>query len=102
MVFLWAYMPAARENDGLSRSYGMPSRDDAHFALILAAIVGMIALLPLFGPARAIFILAFAALGTVSWAGICRRQIGGHTGDVLGATQQICEMALLIAGAIAI
>jgi cobalamin synthase len=23
------------------------------------------------------------------------RKVGGHTGDVLGATQQVCEVALL-------
>lgn len=102
MAWLWAYLPPARLKDGLSRDHGIPAKEDAQFALVLSAVIGVLALLPLFGPARAVFMLAFAAFTVVAWAGFCRRQIGGHTGDVLGAAQQICEMALLLAGAIAI
>lgn len=102
MVWLWAYLPPARAESGLSRSHGMPSREDARFAVALAAMIGLFGLLPLLGPARSIFVLVCGAFATVAWAGISKRQIGGHTGDVLGATQQICEVALLLACAIAI
>jgi adenosylcobinamide-GDP ribazoletransferase len=101
IVWLWAYLPPAREA-GLSRSQGMPSTGDAQFSLMLSIAIGLVFLLPLFGLARTLFILALGALALVAWGGICRRQIGGHTGDALGAAQQICEIALLLAGAIAI
>ena len=38
-----------------------------------------------------------AAVIAVLWAMIARAKIGGQTGDILGATQQLVEVALLIA-----
>jgi len=35
---------------------------------------------------------------TVLTGGICRRRIGGVTGDTLGASTEICEVAVLLAG----
>lgn len=102
MVWIWAYLPAARSEGGLSRDHGTPGEDDARFAIIVAAAIGIVTLLPLFGVAGTLFALACGTIAAVGWAQFCRHQIGGHTGDVLGAGQQICEIALLLAGAIAI
>jgi adenosylcobinamide-GDP ribazoletransferase len=38
-----------------------------------------------------------AAIATLACGLIARAKIGGQTGDVLGATQQIAELAVLVA-----
>jgi adenosylcobinamide-GDP ribazoletransferase len=35
-----------------------------------------------------------AARGVMAW--LCKRRIGGYTGDCLGATQQVCEAAFYL------
>jgi adenosylcobinamide-GDP ribazoletransferase len=44
--------------------------------------------------------LVAACAAIIAWAAMFRlakQQIGGQTGDVLGACQQICELAVLVA-----
>jgi adenosylcobinamide-GDP ribazoletransferase len=41
------------------------------------------------------FLLAYGA--SVYISGVAQRQIGGYTGDVLGASQQASEIVMLIA-----
>ena len=48
------------------------------------------------GLARAALALGLAALAAGWTTRLARRQIGGHTGDVAGACQQLCEVALLL------
>ena len=55
--------------------------------------------LPIWGGLLAL-LAAFAAAGFVAW--LANRQIGGVTGDVLGAQQQAAEVAVLIAAAAAL
>ena len=43
--------------------------------------------------------LALAAVSTAVMAGTARRLIGGYTGDVLGAIEQLAEAALLAGAA---
>jgi adenosylcobinamide-GDP ribazoletransferase len=54
------------------------------------------------GAPRAVLgiILAGAAAGAMAW--LARRLIGGVTGDVLGAVEQLAEVALLMAAASAL
>ncbi|WP_347311923.1 adenosylcobinamide-GDP ribazoletransferase [Defluviimonas sp. SAOS-178_SWC] len=80
-------MPAAR-TDGLGRS---AAGDDPVPARVAAAI-GFACLLPLgFGTA---LVAAFAvALAATAVAALAIRQIGGQTGDVMGAMQQVAECA---------
>ena len=88
-------MPARA--DGLGASSGVPDASTVALgALISIAIVFAIA------PAAVAVgvLLAVAATGTaVAW--LAQRQIGGHTGDVLGGAQQVSEViALVVAVAI--
>ena len=91
---LWhwnATMPARR--DGMAWSAGRPD----WLAFALAVAIGAIAALILiiaFGFAALIgLLLAAAAVGIFS--SLCEKQIGGHTGDTIGASQQIAETFLL-------
>lgn len=76
--------------DGLSHHTGRPDRATVWLALGIAAVTSLgligLALLP----------LALVAVLTLTGAvHLCRRKIGGQTGDTLGATQQVTEIALL-------
>ncbi len=80
-------LPPARP-DGLGRSATGSDRQPA----LIAAAIGFACLLPLgFGSALAAAI-AIAGAGAAVGA-LAQRQIGGQTGDVLGAMQQLAECA---------
>jgi adenosylcobinamide-GDP ribazoletransferase len=90
MPLVMVSLPNARSG-GLSASVGRP----AVAAVLLAVAISVVAGLGMLGLAGACagvgMILVAAAVG---WT--ARTKIGGQTGDVLGATQQITELALLI------
>ena len=94
MVGVWTSLAPARP-DGLAAASGQPSSRAAALALSLglAATLAGLALLPATAVFAALFLAAAAAIGT---ALLARARIGGHTGDVLGATQQVALVALLV------
>lgn len=92
MAALWYLLPPAR-SDGLAASGGAVPFRPAITSILLGAALGF-------------FLLPFeswaAVMGTVALACglavvIAKTQIGGHTGDVLGAVQQVSEIAALLA-----
>jgi adenosylcobinamide-GDP ribazoletransferase len=91
---LMTWVPPAR-TDGLSAGAGRPSGAGA----VAAMILGVIALGFGLGPARGAVAFMLIGLASVAMAWLCRRQIGGQTGDVLGALQQIGEILILITAA---
>jgi adenosylcobinamide-GDP ribazoletransferase len=88
MVVLMAALPNAR-NSGLSQTVGRPATETTWLAVGIGAVVAIAC-----GFAGLIVIAAVAALVC---ALIARAKIGGQTGDILGATQQITELAVLVA-----
>ncbi|MEP2784204.1 MAG: adenosylcobinamide-GDP ribazoletransferase [Pseudoruegeria sp.] len=90
MVGFMAWMPTARRT-GLSASVGRPDNQTAWIAILLAAGIGLTC-------------LGWIAFSAVFWvtvgsgilASIAHRKINGQTGDVLGASQQISEIILLV------
>ena len=93
MAVLMATLPNAR-GSGLSQSVGRPDSATAGWAVGLALAIGLLCLgWPAFGLA------VLAALVALAVGVIARARIGGQTGDILGATQQLCEAALLTAAA---
>ncbi|MBR0823938.1 adenosylcobinamide-GDP ribazoletransferase [Bradyrhizobium manausense] len=92
-----AFVPPARK-DGLSASAGQPALQSAAIPLGLGALVLALG----FGPSKAILIVILLAATGLMMARLCIKQIGGQTGDILGAFQQLAETAvLLMAAAIA-
>jgi adenosylcobinamide-GDP ribazoletransferase len=89
-----ATLPRARA-DGLAAGAGRPHPLRAAAAVLVAALIA----LALLGPAAPAALLAGAA-GALGVALLARRQIGGYTGDVLGAVQQLAEIGVLL-GALA-
>lgn len=88
MVVLMAAMPNARAG-GLSQKVGRPATQTAWLAVGIGAMVAVAS-----GYAGMIFV---AVIATLACGLIARAKIGGQTGDILGATQQITEIAVLVA-----
>jgi adenosylcobinamide-GDP ribazoletransferase len=77
--------------DGLSHSVGRP----AGGVTLINVGVGVLFAVLCLGPAG-LFALLIAGVTCVICAMVAQRKIGGQTGDVLGATQQISETAILL------
>ena len=89
-------LPAAR-SDGLDKKAGKPDREGAVVAALLGAMLALVFL----GQAAGLWAIAAGAAAVAAMAWLAKRQIGGHTGDVLGAAQQVAEVAVLAAAAAA-
>ena len=87
MVVLMAVMPNAR-NSGLSQTVGRPAANTTWLAIGIGAVVAIAC-----GYAVLVLVVAVA---TLICGLIARAKIGGQTGDILGATQQITELAALV------
>ena len=87
MVVLMANLPNARDG-GLSQSVGRPPPMAVWLAVIIAT--GFVLL------CGYVWVILPAAIATLCCGLIAKAKIGGQTGDILGATQQVTEMVTLI------
>jgi adenosylcobinamide-GDP ribazoletransferase len=87
-------VPPARA-DGLSVGVGAPPRA----SVIAALIIGVVALGIGLGPAAGVFAIVLLAAEFAFLRWLCMRQIGGQTGDVLGALEQMGEVTILLVAA---
>jgi adenosylcobinamide-GDP ribazoletransferase len=94
VVGVMAALDPARD-DGLGAAAGKPTTDIAALAITIALVVALIVLSA--GTALAVLVCVGVAGGGLAW--LARRQIGGHTGDVLGAVQQVTEITTLVVAA---
>lgn len=92
LPIIMATMESAR-TDGLSRGAGRPTITVALIALGLG-LIALFAILPMKLAFIAIMLAIPLAGLIVLWA---YRRLGGQTGDVLGAVQQVVEIAVIIA-----
>ena len=90
MPQIMAHLPNARM-DGLSAQVGDVPFTTALLALGLAGIIAII-----FAGWGGIMALIWAVLVTFLLARIALAKIGGQTGDILGASQQLAEIAILL------
>ena len=86
-------VPPARQ-DGLAAGAGQASSETA----VMALAIGAVALLAL-GMSGLVAAAALLAILFFGFRALCMRQIGGQTGDTLGALQQAGEMTVLIVAA---
>jgi adenosylcobinamide-GDP ribazoletransferase len=90
-VVLMAAVPLAR-HEGLGADYGRSTTvRRAGLAVAMAVLIGGLAVGWWVVPALAAALVAVAATG-----GLARRKIGGMSGDVLGAAEQVAECAVLV------
>ena len=101
-LFMLATQPAAR-NSGAAAAVGQPTVLTARIALGLSLFfatgIGLAAPLPIAGLLIGCA-LAHGAAAVLSR--MARRLIGGQTGDILGAAQQLAEIAIYLGLALAI
>ena len=91
MAVVMAGLPPARA-DGLGAGAGAPRGGAVAGGMLVSAVIAVV-LLP---TASAVGVLIAVSAGGAAMAWLARRQIGGQTGDVLGAVQQIAEAAALV------
>ena len=89
-----ALVPPAR-SDGLAAAAGAPP----HAAVAAAGLLGALALGLCLRPTAALAALVLLAAAAVLMARVSVKAIGGHTGDVLGALEQINEILVLLVAA---
>lgn len=90
MVALMHSLPPARPG-GLGHSVGTPPRKTVVLATGLALGVTLL----LVGPGALAVALTVGAV-SLGWANIAMAKIGGQTGDILGASQQLAEITVLL------
>ena len=89
---LMAALPPARE-DGLAAGFGPVAAPHAWTAAVLGTVLAWLTL----GLGSALVAVLAAAAAAALVARLARAQIGGLTGDVLGAAEQAVECAVLLA-----
>ncbi len=91
MPALMLLLPAAR-SDGLSHAAGRPAVE----AVAAAAVIGFLVLAFCLHLGHGLLALLVLAAIVALMASLAARQIGGQTGDVLGALEQASEIAVLL------
>lgn len=87
-------LPPAR-TEGLAAKAGTVSGNIA----TIGAVIGALPLL-LFGIGGAFATALVLGLLFFTFRAICQRQVAGHTGDTIGALQQLAEIAVLLAASV--
>jgi adenosylcobinamide-GDP ribazoletransferase len=92
-ISMWLVPPA--RTDGLSAAAGSVSQR----SFGIASALGVAALVLSFGLTEGIVLTVLLLLVIGGTARLCIKQIGGQTGDVLGALEQVSEIIILLAAA---
>ncbi len=89
------YAMAPARSGGLGVAAGSPR----FWNVVTAAVIGILIAMAALGPMRGAIALGATSVAAVMLGRLARRQIGGYTGDVLGAFQQVGEIVMLLAAA---
>jgi len=81
--------------EGLGAAAGRPSLPLAIAALVIGSTIALAA----FGPERGAMAIVLAGSALFGLGVMAQRRIGGYTGDVLGAFQQVAEIVMLLTAA---
>ena len=100
MVWHWASLPPARTS-GVAASAGEPLPRARTVAALTATFFCLLLVAPHASLHAAVLVIAAAACATLLFTRIVRRKLNGHTGDTIGATQQITEIVMLATLALA-
>ncbi len=80
-------------SDGLGVAAGTPGLPNVVASVAIGILIALVAL----GPTRGAIALCLTGLSVFATARVAHRQIGGYSGDILGAIQQIGEIVMLLA-----
>ena len=95
VVRLWHALPAARLS-GLAHETGPPDQQAMVIALVVAAAIVLVTVWPSSGLSAVLVGTLLSAGATYMFIRITAHEIGGRTGDTLGACQQIAAIAFLV------
>lgn len=95
MAYFWPQLKSARIK-GLAANAGIPSQQNAQKALGLGLILFSVLVWLASGVSAIILAIAIASGLFFTFRHLTKLKIGGHTGDTLGAIQQISMMGLLL------
>lgn len=88
---------AAARSQGLG---ALSARPGARRTTALAAAGWLVVAVVALGPWRGAIMALVGSLATLATVGLARRKIGGVTGDVAGAIEQVAEGSALVAGGV--
>ena len=100
MVWHWSALPPARTS-GLAVAVGTPLKSSLNLALISGLAIAAVLLVPTASLFAYFLAVVIAGLAASAFTAKVRRALSGHTGDTIGATQQVAEIAALAALAMA-
>lgn len=100
MVWHWSALPPARTG-GLAVTAGAPLKSSLHLALISGLVIAAALVIPTVSLFSYFLAVPVAALAAAAFTAKVRSVLAGHTGDTIGATQQVAEIAALAALAMA-
>jgi adenosylcobinamide-GDP ribazoletransferase len=96
MVWHWSQLAPAR-SDGVAASAGMPEGTATAIALASGGMIALFLMLPAMSFLATLFAMALSAGTAFIFTRFISARIGGHTGDTIGATQQLTEIMSLTA-----
>lgn len=94
-LWLSVALPPARP-DGVSASAGRVTRPAFFMGAIFALILGLVFGAPGAGLVGFLAAAALVAATAWGWTMLCKRMVGGQTGDLIGALQALLEIAALL------
>jgi len=101
LVWHWTALPPARA-DGVAAAVGQPDDAALRMSLVSGGLIYGAATMWGFGITDAVAAALVGAIAVVLFTRLVRGKIQGHTGDTLGASEQVCEIALYVALAIVV
>lgn len=96
MVWHWSLLPPARA-DGVAASAGEPEGMAALIALATGGVLAFVLMLPAVSFFATVFSITLSAGVAWGFTRYISARIDGHTGDTIGATQQLTEIMSLSA-----
>lgn len=100
MVWHWQALPAAKSS-GIAAAAGQPGTSERNIALTTGLLLFVLFTLHALPFVSIVIVVAAACLAAALFGRLCVSKIDGHTGDTIGACQQITEIVILIALALA-
>lgn len=101
MVWHWHALPSARET-GVAASAGLPETTARNVALFMGVALALVLLVLVLGLPKVLLSLIVAGALCFGFTRYVRGKIEGHTGDTIGASQQLSEIGMLATLALAI
>ena len=92
-LLMWLIPPA--RPDGLSAAAGLPPAD----SVAAGALIGLAALVLGLGAGRGLIALVLLLVGLWAMRWLALTKVGGQSGDVLGALEQLAEVLVLLVAA---